>query len=160
MHPPLACEVRGNHLTIAGALIESADLVGLLRHAQDGKLVLDLGGITFVNSTGIRQWIRMQQAAEAGGIRLELQHVAVPLVHQLNIMPAARGVSVVSSFFAPYLCDDCDAEHAVLLDVRVHEADLASQRAPAMCCPDCKREMELVDSPELYFMFLAGATRR
>lgn len=160
MQSGLACEVRGNHLTIAGALIEGVDLPGLLRHARDKKLVLDLGGVTFVNSTGIRQWVRLQQAAQAGGVRLELERVAVPLVHQLNIMPAARGVSRVLSFYAPYLCDDCDVEHSILLDVQVHADDLASQRAPAMKCPDCKREMELVDAPDLYFMFLAGTTPR
>lgn len=157
MHPRLSCEVRGNLLTIAGAIVDGVDLARLVAHAQGGSLVLDLAGVTFVNSAGIRQWIRLQQAAKAGNIRLELRRVAVPLIHQLNIMPAARGVSLVSSFFAPYLCDDCDAEHAVLLDVRTHGADLARKRAPAVTCPDCKRALELVDSPELYFMFLGGA---
>jgi hypothetical protein len=156
MHAPMTCEVRGNQLKLAGAIIENVDLVRLLDHAKDRRLVLDLGDITFINSLGIRQWVRMQQRAQSAGIAIELLRVAEPLVHQMNIMPAARGVSMVTSFFAPYVCDNCDQEHPSLLDVRVHGADLARKRAPAMKCPDCRRDMELADEPELYFMFLSG----
>lgn len=152
----MTCEVLGNQVTLAGAIVDTANLVGLLDHAKEQRLLLDLGGITFINSLGIRQWIRMQQAAERAQIRIELVRVAEPLVHQLNIMPAARGVSIVTSFYAPYVCDDCDQEHTMLLDVRTHGADLAKQRAPAMKCPDCNRDMELADAAELYFMFLNG----
>ena len=152
----MTCEVRGNCLTLAGAIIENANLVRMLDHAKDGRLVVDLGGVTFINSLGIREWIRMQQAAASTRVAIELLRVAEPIVHQLNIMPAARGVSIVTSFFAPYICDDCDQEHTMLLDVRTHGADLAKQRPPAMKCPDCKRDMEFADPPDLYFMFLAG----
>jgi anti-anti-sigma regulatory factor len=156
MHARMTCEVRGNHLTIAGALDEHAQLSTLLDHVKDQRLVIDLGGVTFINSIGIREWIRMQQRASAAQIRLELVRVAEPLVHQLNIMPAARGVSIVTSFFAPYECDECDSEHLMLLDVRTHGADIAKQRAPAMKCPDCNHDMAFADPPELYFMFLGG----
>jgi hypothetical protein len=156
MHAAMTCEVRGNHLTLAGAITEAASLARMLDHAKDQRLVLDLGGVTFINSLGIREWIRMQQAAATAKIGIELLRVAEPIVHQLNIMPAARGVSIVTSFFAPYICDDCDQEHTMLLDVRTHGADLAKQRAPAMKCPQCKRDMEFADPPDLYFMFLGG----
>jgi hypothetical protein len=154
MHPRMTCEVRGNHLTLTGVIDENAQLVRLVEHAREWNLVLDLGGITFVNSLGIREWIRFQQAAAAASIRVELRRVAEPIVHQLNIMPAARGVSLVTSFFTPYVCGGCDGEHAMLLDVRTHSADIANKRAPKMKCPECKHEMEVVDPPELYFMFL------
>ena len=150
----MTCEVRGNHLTLAGVIDENAQLVRLLDHAKDQRLVIDLGGITFINSLGIREWIRMQQAAEGAQIRIELLRVAEPIVHQFNIRPAARGVSIVTSFFAPYECDNCDAEHLMLLDVRTHGADLAKQTAPAMKCPDCGHAMGFADPPDLYFMFL------
>jgi hypothetical protein len=156
MHSAMTCEVRGNHLTLAGAIVENANLVRMLNHAKDQRLILDLGAVTFINSLGIREWIRMQQEAAKAKISIELLRVAEPLIHQLNIMPAARGVSLVTSFYAPYVCDDCDQEHPMLLDVRTHGADLARKRAPSMNCPDCNRAMEFADPPELYFMFLAG----
>lgn len=152
----MTCEVSGNTATLAGAIDGTSGLSRLVDYAKGGRLVLDLGGISFINSLGIREWIRMQHAAAAANIRIELRRVAEPIVHQLNIMPAARGVSIVTSFFAPYVCNDCDSEVTMLLDVYTHGADLAKQRPPAMTCPDCKRALEFAHPPDLYFMFLAG----
>jgi hypothetical protein len=152
----MTCEVRGNRLTLAGSIDENAQLVRLIDHAIDQRLVLDLGEVMFINSLGVCEWIRMQQAAAHAQVRIELVRVAEALVHQLNIVPAARGVSVVTSFMAPYVCDDCDAEHAILLDVRTHGPDLAKQRAPALECPDCRGDLELAHPANLYLMFLGG----
>jgi hypothetical protein len=156
MQPRMTCEVRENRLTIAGSIDESSNLVRLVDHARDGWLLLDLGGVTFINSVGVRQWIRMQQQAAAQQVRIELVKVAEPIVHQLNITPAARGVSLVTSFYAPYLCEHCDTEHQILLDARTHFADLAKKRPPVMKCSHCKRDLEFTNPPDLYFMFLDG----
>ena len=156
MQSRMTCEVNGNHVALAGSIDENADLVRLLDHERDGALILDLGGVRFINSIGMRQWIRMQQAAATANIRIELRRLAEPLVHQLNIMPAARGVSMVTSFYGPYECDECDQEHLILLDVRSHGTDIARKQAPAMNCPDCGRAMHFADPPDLYFMFLGG----
>ena len=152
----LSIDTRGDQHFLEGVIDEHASLLGVIDRARNGALILDLGGITFINSLGVREWIRMQQAAAKIGLHMELRRVAEPIVHQLNIVPATRGVSMVTSFFAPYECDDCDAEHDMVLDVRLHGADLAKLRAPAMPCPDCRRPMEFTSPPELYFTFLAG----
>jgi hypothetical protein len=152
----MTCEVKGGQLVIAGAIDENCDLVRMLDHEIDGKVVLDLGGVTFINSLGVREWIRMQQAAATAQITIELRRVAEPIVHQLNIVPAARGASVVTSFFAPYECDHCDREHLMLLDVRTHAAELAKQKAPPQTCPDCNRPLMFSDPDELYFGFLGS----
>ena len=89
----------------------------------------------------------MQQVAAEQKIALELRRVSEPIIHQLNIVPAARGVSLVSSFFAPYLCEDCDREQGLLLDVRVHGAALARMRPPPMNCEDCRRPMGFAHPP-------------
>src|SRR5262245_51199133 len=144
-------EKAGNRLVLSGAIDETANLLALLDHAVEGRLVLDLAGITFINSIGSREWMRMQRAAGLAKIWIELHRVAEPLVHQLNINPAARGVSVVTSFFAPYECDDCDREHLMLIDVRMYAEDLVKMKAPALECPDCKRPLSFSDPGELYF---------
>ena len=97
-----------------------------------------------------------QVFAVSGEVTIELRRVCEPLVHQLNIVPAARGVSIVTSFFAPYECEHCDAEQDVVLDVRLHGAALAKMEAPQMPCPDCKKPMVFATEPELYFTFIAG----
>ena len=145
---------NADQVLLGGSIDESAKLADLLTLAQAGRLVLDLAGITFINSIGVREWCYMQQAAAKQKIAIELRRVAEPLVHQLNIVPAARGVSLVSSFFAPYECDECDREHLMLLDVRQHGTDLAKMRAPTLKCPDCGEDLVFAHPPELYFTFL------
>ena len=105
-------------LVIWGAIDETARLSELLDYAEGGRLVLDLGGITFINSLGVRDWIRMQAAAQKAGIAVELRRVSEPLVHQLNMIIATRGTARVTSFYAPYACDACGREESRLIDVR------------------------------------------
>ena len=150
----LTYEQRGDKLALSGAIDDTANVLGLIKHAVRGRLVLDLGGIQFINSIGVREWIRFQQAAAAAGVQLELHRVAVVLVHQFNIVPATRGTAQIRSFFAPFFCEDCDAEHDMVLDERLHSDELRDRVAPPMKCPTCKRLMPFRDPPELFLTFL------
>ena len=153
---PFTCSTEGDELHLGGTIDEHANLVGLVESARDGQLVLDLGEIAYINSLGVREWIRMQQAAAAAGVRIELRRVAEPLVHQLNIVFAARGVSIVKSFYAPYECDDCECDELVLIDVTVHGQRLAQRLPPPMPCPRCKRLMMFSSDPDMYLAFVAS----
>ena len=145
---------NGVQLLLAGTIDETAKLGDLIHRAHDGRLVLDLAGITFINSIGVREWCLLQKAAANAGVSLELRRVAEPLVHQLNIVPAARGVSRVMSFYAPYECDECDREFDVLLDIRANAQDFAKMQAPRQQCPECDAELVFGHPPELYFTFM------
>src|SRR5690606_24012401 len=103
-------------LVLTGSIDETAGLLEILGHAHGGRLALDLGGITFINSLGVRDWIRMQSTATEHRIQLELHRVAEVIVHQLNMIIATRGTSKVASFFAPYACDACGREESLLID--------------------------------------------
>jgi anti-anti-sigma regulatory factor len=152
---PMSVRAAATGVEVTGAIDEHAQLVPLLAHAKSGRLVLDLAGITFINTIGVREWVRMQQAAEAAGLRVELRRVAEIIIHQMNIVPAARGVSIVTSFYAPYECEDCNREEDCLIDVTVHGAALSRMQPPPMPCSKCKREMQFADPPELYLAFFA-----
>lgn len=138
---------------ISGSIDERAQLASLVQSAQGGKLVLDLGGVTFINSLGVREWVRLQTAARAAGVKLQLRRVAEVLIHQLNIVPAARAASEVQSFFATYVCEHCDEEQDELLEV----AKLGIEAPPAEC-RQCKRQAVLAEAPELYLSFLSGTS--
>jgi anti-anti-sigma regulatory factor len=146
---------QGDVLAIQGAIDESARLSELLERAEGHRLVLDLGGVTFINSLGVRDWIRMQAAAQRAGITVELRRVAEPLVHQLNMIIATRGASRVTSFFAPYACDACGREDSLLIDAVANARGLTQLEPPAMTCTECGAQMEFNDFPERYFSFLS-----
>ena len=141
-------------LMLSGAIDEHAQLMELLGQASGGKLVLDLGGITFINSLGVRDWIRMQAAATQKGIATELRRVAEVLIHQLNMIIATRGTARVTSFFAPYACDACGREESLIIDAVANGPQLAQLQPPPMTCPECGAQMAFNDFPERYFSFL------
>jgi hypothetical protein len=141
---------------LSGAIDEHAQLMELLGQASGGKLVLDLGGITFINSLGVRDWIRMQAAATQKGIAIELRRVAEVLIHQLNMIIATRGTARVTSFFAPYACDACGREESLIIDAVAHGPQLAQLQPPPMTCPECGAQMAFNDFPERYFSFLTS----
>ena len=141
-------------LMLAGAIDETAGLMELLARAQGRQLVLDLAGVTFINSLGVRDWIRMQASATQQQIQIELRRVAEVIIHQLNMIIATRGTSRVTSFFAPYACDRCGREESLLVDAVANAAMLAKLQPPAMTCPECGGPMAFNDFPERYFSFL------
>ena len=146
---------EGDALLLAGSIDESSDLMALLARAQHGKLALDLAGITFINSLGVRDWIRFQSTATQQGIQIELRRVAEVLIHQLNMIIATRGTARVTSFFAPYACDSCGREESLLVDAVANAPQLASLLPPPMTCPECSGQMAFNDFPERYFSFLS-----
>ncbi len=146
---------QGEALALAGAIDETAALHELLPRAQGGRLVLDLAAVTFINSLGVRDWIRMQAAAQKAGLAVELRRVSEPLVHQLNMIVATRGAAQVTSFFAPYACDGCGREESLLIDAVADRERLIRLDPPPRACPECASPMAFNDFPERYFSFLS-----
>lgn len=154
----LKIEPADGQLVLSGAIDETSALNELVLRAQGGRLVLDLAGVTFINSLGVRDWIRMQAEATRQSLAIELRRVSEPIIHQLNMIIATRGTASVSSFFAPYACDACGREESLLVDAIANGPSLAQLVPPPMQCPECGAQMAFNDFPERYFSFLAPAT--
>ncbi len=146
----------GDALALAGSIDETAALHELIGRAHANRLTLDLAAVIFINSLGVRDWIRMQAAAQKGNLAVELRRVSEPLVHQLNMIIATRGTAHVSSFYAPYACDACGREESLLIDAVAHHDRLVKLDPPPMTCPECGAQMAFNDFPERYFSFLTA----
>lgn len=142
-----------DELVLSGIIDEHARLHEVVSN-QQRRLVLDLGDITFINSLGVRDWIRFLAKLATDHIQLELVRVAEPLVHQFNMIVATRTGAQVRSFFAPFACDACGLEKSICLEVEPHLHDLRALRPPAVACPTCQSQMAFNDFPERYFSFL------
>ena len=66
-HGRMQVQPAEGQLVLSGSIDETSSLHELLARAQAGRLVLDLAGVTFINSLGVRDWIRMQAAATRAG---------------------------------------------------------------------------------------------
>ena len=142
-------------LVLTGVIDEAARLTDLLPPHGPATVRLDLAGITFINSLGVREWIRFLATAAATNVRLELARVSEPLIQQLNMIVAARGHADVLSFYAPYACDHCGREDSLLLELAVYRQHLLAGNPPGATCPECGSPMVFNDFPQRYFLFLA-----
>jgi anti-anti-sigma regulatory factor len=150
----MTSQTDGDQILLAGSIDETAKLADLVGKAQRGRLVLDLAGVTFINSLGVRDLIRMQAAAQGASIQVEMRRVSEPVVHQLNMIIATRGNAQVISFYGPYACDKCGLEASLLIDAIAHGTQLQKLEPPPMTCPECGAQMAFNDFPERYFSFL------
>ena len=143
----------GDILTLAGDIDDTAALGQYVPNLRN-HVTIDLGGVTFINSVGVREWITLLDMLAQRGTRVMLRNVSEPMVRQLTMVMEARGDAGIESFFAPYTCPKCGDERALLIDVAQHQATLIAQRPPALPCAVCGTPSELDEFPKRYFSFL------
>ncbi len=132
-------------LVLVGPIDERCDLAAL-RGVQTGRLVLDLEGVTRINSVGVGEWIRTMQAIPES-VEVVWERASVALVRQMSMIANFHGRSRIRSFHAPYYCPACDVERDVLLEASA----LSRAVAPERTCPDCGAPMEFDEVEEDYF---------
>jgi anti-anti-sigma regulatory factor/DNA-directed RNA polymerase subunit RPC12/RpoP len=142
----LDVQVRGNQVRLAGRIDDTAAFADIPARLPAGEVVIDTEGVTFVNSIGMREWIRLVRALRESGHTVRLERVADVLMTQMNLIAELRGAVTISSFHAQYACAACGAEAAPVVDVAL---------AP-VACPECGAAMELADFPERYVTIFKG----
>ena len=132
-------------MTLAGCIDERADL-SPIRSVSAGTLVLDLAGVTRINSVGVREWIKAMKGFPST-VSVTWVNVAECLVAQLSMIANFSGPARIATFFAPYFCDDCGHEERHLMTV----AEVStSATAPAQSCGICGAQMAFDDIEEDY----------
>ena len=148
-------DAASRRVTLIGRIDEAAHLDTVVDQIAAREVVIDTAGVFFVNSVGVRDWIRLLRGLDGKGARIVLEGCSEPMVSQLNLIPNARGRADVASLHAPYLCDGCGLDTAMLLPVATYAEELRAMKPPVLRCPECGGEMRLADLPERYFTFLA-----
>jgi anti-anti-sigma regulatory factor len=146
----LEARITGSRLVLAGRLDESAALGELADHVLPGEVVVDTSGVSFVNSVGMRAWIRLIRGLRARGVTVVLERVADVLMTQMNMIPELAVSVRITSFHAQYVCPACGAESTPVVDAVAHAAALRALAAPRLPCSECGAAMELGDFPERY----------
>jgi hypothetical protein len=142
-------QIAGSRLVLAGRMDDACSLTELAAQLPTGGVVIDCGGITFVNSFGMREWVRLMRALSDRG-PITLERVADGLMTQMNLISELAERVSVASFHAQYVCPACGAEAVPLIDAVAHAAELAVLRVPPIPCRECGAAMELADFPERY----------
>lgn len=145
----LEVQITGARAVFVGRMDDACQLGELAVRLPPGDVVLDTGGVTFVNSIGMREWVRLVRALRDRGA-VTLEAVSDVLMMQINLMTEFHGKVRITSFHASYLCPACGYEASLLVDAVAHADALRQLRAPPLPCPECSAAMELGDFPERY----------
>jgi anti-anti-sigma regulatory factor len=133
-----------------GEIDENADFAQL-RDQLAGKVVFHLGEVRRINSCGVREWVNFVRDLPRVE-SLVFSHCSPAIVTQLNMIYNFRGRARVQSFFAPYVCENCNNEEEKLLET--YKGLRNGQRLPEFSCSRCQHPMEFDDLPERYLSFL------
>jgi anti-anti-sigma regulatory factor len=147
-------EIQGDItlITVQGEVDEMSSLQGLFE-ASTGRIVVDVSGITRINSCGIREWVNAIEKLRQG-VELEFIRASRVMVKQFNQVAGFRGKGKVISFFAPYYCEGCDLEENILLSVPHHKEELLRSHGPEFRCENCGDKLLFDDVEERYFSFV------
>jgi anti-anti-sigma regulatory factor len=145
-------------LRIHGELNEESRLYDLVRELKAApgfkrRVVLDLDALEFVNSAGIRAWIRFISGLASEGIAASVRSCPEVMVRQMNMIESARDGLSFESFYAPYFCNGCGHETFVLQKT----GEVAVRGLTAVRCERCAAAMGLDDEPTAYMQFLGAA---
>ncbi len=147
-------DARTRTITLRGRLDETAALSARAAAWAAPEVTIDTAEVAFINSIGVREWMRLLRGLNDAGAKVKLLRCAEVIIEQINMIDDARGGAEVLSFHAPYECTKCGLEASMLIDVAEHLAQLRKMEAPARACPDCTQPMELYEVPEKFFTFL------
>jgi hypothetical protein len=145
----LDVQIEGNRVTMTGRIDDGAQLGELTSRLPAGDTVIDTSGVTFINSIGMREWLRLLRTLRERG-SVVLERVADVLMIQMNMIPELARAVTVTSFHAQYVCPACGGEHAPVVDAVANAQSLRAMAAPRLPCPECGAQMELGDFAERY----------
>jgi len=144
---------RGSRITISGVIDENSDFAAF--DDLDGSVEINLAGIRRINSFGARAWMDAIRKIR-DKVNLTFVEVPPPVIDQLNMIQGFLGHSAMRSFFAPMICDSCEAEVLHLFDVRACK-DRDGHLTPVQC-EECGAKMVIDDLEEQYTLFLREPT--
>jgi hypothetical protein len=143
-------------LVLAGRIDERAHIAELAATVDDQTLTIDLAGVTYINSLGVRDWVSFLRTLASRDTQLTLDRCAEVMVLQMNMIVDARGSARVASFFAPFACDACGWEGVQLVTTADVQPMVLAGRAPETECPDCRQQARFADFVDRYFLFLTN----
>ena len=141
--------IDGARVIIAGRIDDGSSFEGIAARLPGGRITIDTSDVTFVNSVGMREWIRFLRALRAEH-PVTLERVADVLMTQMNMIRELAGSVQISSFHAQYVCASCGHESAPVVDAIANADALRALKAPKLPCPECGAAMDLGDFPERY----------
>ncbi|MCC6749136.1 MAG: hypothetical protein IT371_15855 [Deltaproteobacteria bacterium] len=121
-------------------------------------VILDLSRIRRITSFGIRQWMDFLRAMHQRDVKAYAIDCTPRVIDNANLVVGFMQSVQILSFQAPYLCDDCGADQARLMDMVAHRDEIHGRNPKPAPCESCGGTMRFSDDPETYFSYLSRQT--
>lgn len=141
-------------LTFKGSITEEAkpELMRLAT-APRAKVLLDLAGVTSINSCGIRDWSFFLKTLREGR-EVVFDRVTDEIIHTMNMVLNFHSRLPVRSLFRAYTCGNCGSEPHLHLSLgKDYELGVLPE-LPEPLCAKCGFKAEPVETDEEFFQFL------
>ncbi len=103
-------------VTLAGHIDEDAQFTALDLSAASGKVVVDIEGVTAINSCGIREWVKWIRTAPNTS-PVVFKNCPKVIVDQINMVTGFLPENgKVESFYVPYYSDSSGNEKMILFE--------------------------------------------
>jgi hypothetical protein len=116
------------------------------------KVIFNLEGISYVNSLGIRSWINFMRGFEEGRTII-FRKCAPDIIIQINMIPRFAGSARIESFWAHYICPECDHEQSQMFKTESGSEEILKQSSQILC-EKCSKVTELEAEEDAFFEFL------
>lgn len=149
---------------VEGMIGESCELFKKI--IQPGTILkLDMGGVSFFNSIGVKHWILWMDKFPTN-CKVELHNCPLMVVNQASTVVGFLGPMVlIESFYAPMLCNKCEKDFVRLLkrgihyDYKTNQSESYFKDSEKVECPVCKADSSLDFRKEKALKFLEEPRR-
>lgn len=140
-------------VTLAGHIDEDAQFTALDLSGASGKVVVDIEGVTAINSCGIREWVKWIRTAP-NTTSVVFKKCPKVIVDQINMVTGfLPDNGKVESFFVPYYSDESGNEKMVLFE-EGKQFNGGEVNPPAEVKDESGEAMEMDVIEAKYFKFL------
>lgn len=135
-------------ITFDGVINEDSNFEKI-RNLKLKKYIFNFDKIHLINSCGIRDWIKY--LSELNDAEIIYENCPQIIIEQINMVHGfITSKTNITSFYAPYFCDNCDKEAKILL----RRDEIVNTKAPEKKCPQCSDTLEFDALEKQYFHFL------
>ncbi len=149
------CEIQknGNDYILSGSIDETfGQATGEL--PTFGKYAINFKGLKSINSTGIREWIKLMQKLKT--VQLSFSECPKVFIDQVNMIQGfAPANTKILSFYVPYFNELNECEKSILLVYGKHYTDGKILELPKVL-DEKGGEMEIDVVEAKYFKFIKG----
>lgn len=123
----------------------------LFGRLPNSPICLDMGGIEYFNSLGIRAWVNFVKPL-SDGRTLSYEHCTPDFINQVNMIPALMKGSIILSFSSEFACPQCGHQQTIEFNGQNEKANLLKAFL-SQACKKCGDTLLPEEDPETVLAF-------